>query len=410
MCLDDFDGLVLFSGLHCASYFGIVQIVATLAGMEGCDIDKVDGGGNTPLVRAARCGHERVVKFLLGQEAVNPNGSDKYDWTPLCIAARSGHEEVVKILPGRGGVDLDKSDVLGRTPLHWTAEKGFEGVVKILLGQDSVNPEKSDISDQTPLCLAAGSGHEGVVKILLERDDVNADKSDEYGQTPLYLAARDGYEGVVIMLLGRNDVNPDKPNVLGQTPLSLAAKRGFQGVVRVLLEAASPATLEISGRTSLPAELGPLPLYRDDDGFYSVLGPPLSETADEDQPNGSTNGVFGYNPPMDKRFYGASECPGIRSAPLPLFVYLSPRLTQSSGPHTCTLRSYTCSAPNCTFKTPFRTKKALNRHYEAKHLARRFGCPAPGCERVSKRGFGRYDNFVAHMRCAHGASPAGRLC
>ena len=26
----------------------------------------------------------------------------------------------------------------------------------------------------------------------------------------------------------------------------------------------------------LPAELGPLPLYLDEDGFYSVLGPPLS--------------------------------------------------------------------------------------------------------------------------------------
>ena len=319
--LANFDRLSLFSGLHCASFFGVVQIVATLVEMEGCDINQMDYRGNTPLVWAAWRGHEETVKILLGREGINPDSPDKYGQTPLCLAARSGYEGVVKMLLGRGGVDPNRSDVLGRTPLHWAAERGFEGVVEILLGQDSVNPDQPDLTDQTPLCFAAGNGHEGVVKILLEHD-VDANKSDEDGQTPLYLAARGGYEGVVIMLLGRSDVDPNKPDALGQTPLRLAAERGFGGVVKVLLGAASLGELEISGQTPLPAGLGPLPLYPEDGGFYSVLGPPLSQMTYGEQANESPSDIFLHNSPRDKIFCGSSNCLGVRSVPPPTLCFI----------------------------------------------------------------------------------------
>lgn len=72
-----------------------------------------------------------------------------------------------------------------------------------------------------------------------------------------------------------------------------------------------------------PAQLGPLPLYRDDDGFYSVLGPPLSHEAYEDQANKSTNYALAYNPlnisttlapRREKVFCGSSKCSGNRFA------------------------------------------------------------------------------------------------
>lgn len=70
-----------------------------------------------------------------------------------------------------------------------------------------------------------------------------------------------------------------------------------------------------------PAQLGPLPLYRDDDGFYSVLGPPLSHGTYEDQAKKSTNHALAYNPinisntlapPREKVFCGSSKCSGNR--------------------------------------------------------------------------------------------------
>ena len=48
--IGDFDKICLFSGLHYASFFEIVEIVASLVEMEGCDINQIDCGGSTPLV------------------------------------------------------------------------------------------------------------------------------------------------------------------------------------------------------------------------------------------------------------------------------------------------------------------------------------------------------------------------
>jgi len=128
----DLEKLSLFSGLHCASIFGIDEIVSSLIDVEGCDINQVDCAGNTPLVWAAWSGHEGVLKILLGRDDVNP----------------------------------DKPGFLEQTPLFWAARRGYEGVVKILLKRDDVNSNKPDNQGQTPLSRAIQSGHTGVVALL----------------------------------------------------------------------------------------------------------------------------------------------------------------------------------------------------------------------------------------------------
>ena len=137
----DFDKPFPFSGLHCASLFGIVEIVAGFVEIGGCDVNQLDFAGSTPLHWATWNGHEGVAKTLLGQYGVSPY----------------------------------KPDNSGRIPLHHAAGRGYEGVVKLLLGQDSVGPDKPDNNGRTPLWWAAYNGHEGVVKILLGRDDVDSD-------------------------------------------------------------------------------------------------------------------------------------------------------------------------------------------------------------------------------------------
>jgi len=66
----------LFSGLHCASFFGIVEFVASLASAPGCEINQGDRVSGTPLLWAAKNGHDRVVKILLGREGVDPEMPD----------------------------------------------------------------------------------------------------------------------------------------------------------------------------------------------------------------------------------------------------------------------------------------------------------------------------------------------
>ena len=232
----DFNEPSLFSGLHCASFFGIVEIVACLVELGGCDINQMDFTGNTPLHWAAWNGHERVVKTLLGRDRLSSDKPDNSGRIPLHHAAWRGHEGVVKMLLGRDGVNPETLDENGRTPLRFAASAGREGVVKMLLELDDVNPDRPDNEGQTPLWWASFNGHEEVVKILLRRDDVDPNKPDNNGRTSLFIAACYGNRGVVRILLGRDDINPDKPDNEGQTPLWWAAFNGYEEVVKILLE------------------------------------------------------------------------------------------------------------------------------------------------------------------------------
>jgi len=245
-----------FGGLHCASFFGIADLVAALIEMGSYDINEGDSIGNTPLGWAAHNGHEEVVKILLAREEVNPDKPDNGGRTPLLHAAWNGHEEVVKILLAREEVNPDKPDNGGRTPLLHAAWNGHEEVVKILLGRKEVNPDNRDNEGETPLLLAAWYGHEGVVKILLGRKEVNPDSRDIDGETPLLSAAQNGHEEVVKILLGRKEVNPDNRDNDGKTPLLLAAWYGHEGVVKLLLDVKRPTpTSEIMTAKHRPGML-----------------------------------------------------------------------------------------------------------------------------------------------------------
>ena len=163
------DGLIAcprWSGMHCASFFGIFEVVAALIEMGCYDLNEGDWSGCTALSLAAEKGHEGVVKILLEREEVNP----------------------------------DKSDNDGRTPLSYAAVHGREGVVGVLLERQEVNPNKPNNYGQTPLIRAAGAGNEGVVKILLEREEVNPDKPDNDGLTPLRMATLFGHKNVIAQL------------------------------------------------------------------------------------------------------------------------------------------------------------------------------------------------------------------
>ena len=59
-----------FTGLHCASFFGIFEVVAALMETNSCDVDKRDCVGNTPLMWARQNGHDGIVELLLKRGGV----------------------------------------------------------------------------------------------------------------------------------------------------------------------------------------------------------------------------------------------------------------------------------------------------------------------------------------------------
>jgi len=224
-----------FSGLHCASFFGIVELVASLTNAQSCEINQGDWAGSTPLLWVARNGHDGVVKLLLEREDVDPDRSDKLENTPLSWAAGNGYEGVVKLLLEREDVEPDRPDNQDGTPLSWAARYGQGGVVKLLLGRKDVDPNRPGQNGRTPLASAAVAGHEGVVQLLLGRKDVAPNRPDQNGRTPLACAAEKGHEGVVKLLLGQNDVDPNRPDPGGLTPLGCAAYWGHEGAAKLLL-------------------------------------------------------------------------------------------------------------------------------------------------------------------------------
>jgi len=241
-----------FSGLHCASFFGITEVVATLMQM-GCYTDRRDVRGSTPVVWAARNGHAEVVEIFLRRQAVHLDMSDYSGLTPLLYAVWGGHERVVEVLLRHSIVDYNMRDGSGKTPLSYAAEDGLEGVVKMLLKRPGISPDNQDFSGKTPLSLAARSGHIRVVETLLGRGGVKPDKPNLFGQTPLSDAASGGHEEVVKILLGRKSVNPDKPDCYGRTPLMRATSGGHEGVVKILLgrEEVNPNKTDNHGQTPL---------------------------------------------------------------------------------------------------------------------------------------------------------------
>ena len=243
----------LFSGLHCASFFGIVDLVTVLINAEGYQVEQRDCVGRTPLAWAAENGHEGVIEILLERETIDLNRPDVYGQTPLGSAAIAGYERVVKILLEREEVDPNRPGTVDRTPLLCAAISGHEGVVKLFLGRKDVDPNRPDTDDYTPLLCAAINGHEGVVELLLRREDVDSNRPGADGRTPLLCAAISRHEGVVELFLRREDVDPNRPDTDDQTPLLCAAVNGYEGVVKLLLgrEDVDPNRPGADGRTPL---------------------------------------------------------------------------------------------------------------------------------------------------------------
>ena len=85
------------TGLHLVAYFGIEDIATVFLLHGTTDLKASDG--MTPLLWAARNGHEAVVKLLLDTGEVDVDSKDLgYSHTPLLWAAKNGHAAIVKLL------------------------------------------------------------------------------------------------------------------------------------------------------------------------------------------------------------------------------------------------------------------------------------------------------------------------
>src|SRR5687767_7589877 len=110
-----------------------VFVVSLLFAVQGCGVAKrVTRSSETDaLLRAARAGNADTVRSLLASPNIDVNGIDEHGNTPLIEAARFGHDDVVAaLLMAKADVKTRNDDA--KTALMLAAEGGHDETVRLL--------------------------------------------------------------------------------------------------------------------------------------------------------------------------------------------------------------------------------------------------------------------------------------
>ena len=161
------------TALTVAAAHGHVDVVLALCG-EGCDKDKANGWGTTPLMAASEAGHLEVARVLCEAGA----GKDKADHdgqTALLRAAAEGKADVVHMLC-EAGANKDKADQDGYTALSAASLSGEVEVVEVLCAAGA-DRGKTNRDGHTALTVAYEEGYHAVVGVLKKRVTVRDSKS-----------------------------------------------------------------------------------------------------------------------------------------------------------------------------------------------------------------------------------------
>ncbi|XP_023231567.1 protein fem-1 homolog B-like [Centruroides sculpturatus] len=192
----------------------------------------------TPLIIAAKNGHNNIIEMLLNKFKANveQEGTVQFDGyviegaTPLWCAAGAGHLNVVKCLVNYGA-NVNHPTRTNSTPLRAACFDGRLDIVKYLV-DNGADIHIANKYNNTCLMIASYKGHHDVVNYLLERG-ADPDVRAHCGATALHFAAEQGHLEIVKELL-RNGATVMK-NVVGMTPVLAAAERTKSEVVEYFI-------------------------------------------------------------------------------------------------------------------------------------------------------------------------------
>ena len=80
---------------------GNTEMVRSLLSAPGADVNARNDRGATPLLEAARYGHNDIARVLIAAGA-NVNAKDNDGKTALMLAIQGNHDEVVRVLKQAG--------------------------------------------------------------------------------------------------------------------------------------------------------------------------------------------------------------------------------------------------------------------------------------------------------------------
>jgi ankyrin repeat protein len=232
----------------------------------------------TPLIRAVRYGHLKVIKVLLKHKNINLYVKNRYGYTALHVATCHGQLGAVDLLLSSERLDVNCGDHQGNSAFWLSVHLGRDDISERFLNDSRVdinfrggtnprwqttalyiacfrtnvrmvscilssthlhrvNPNIQGDGRQSPLGAAAYQGAYEVVEMLLKADNIRINANDEGEDDPLWLAIRTHSMSVVQLFLNdsRLDINCQN-NQKGDTYLIAAARDGNLSLVEKLLE------------------------------------------------------------------------------------------------------------------------------------------------------------------------------
>ncbi|HEU4834193.1 MAG TPA: ankyrin repeat domain-containing protein [Pyrinomonadaceae bacterium] len=92
------------AALFRATREGNTDMVRSLVSAPGIDVNATDETGSTPLLEAARYGHDEISRILIAAGA-NFRAKNRDGKTALQLAIQGDHDEVVRILKQAGATE-----------------------------------------------------------------------------------------------------------------------------------------------------------------------------------------------------------------------------------------------------------------------------------------------------------------
>lgn len=109
--------------------FGILVTLCLI--FAGCGQQPARDTQSVALFQATREGNTDMVKSLVSGQGVNVNATDQRGSTPLLEAARYGHEDICLVLIA-AGANVKARDNDGKTALMLAIQGNHDDVVRIL--------------------------------------------------------------------------------------------------------------------------------------------------------------------------------------------------------------------------------------------------------------------------------------
>ena len=131
---------------------------------------------------AASTGDLEKLRRIIKTNPSAAHGGGGTGYTPLLYAARAGHEHICLFLLDCGA-EIDAKTRGGATALHRAASGGHMDVIQLLISKGS-DGLTEDSDRETPAHKAAAAGHTSIVQFLIQTFPSSASLVNRHGKTP----------------------------------------------------------------------------------------------------------------------------------------------------------------------------------------------------------------------------------